>query len=76
MQNKSASVLDAIKAAAKALPVSHEVRPIHHALCDAGAAVAELIAATKQYMAAELLEDIIAAEARLEAALTHAGEAP
>lgn len=33
---KLRNAFSAIKRAAKALPVSHEMRPIHHGLCDAG----------------------------------------
>ena len=45
-------VLAAIKDAAKALPRSYDVRPIHHALCDAGCAVSELIDADRELDAA------------------------
>ena len=41
-------VLAAIKAAALALPVSRELRPIHHALCDAGEAAVNLIKALRR----------------------------
>ena len=86
MQNKNASVLavmakdlERLKSAFASAPTEKQralISEVHGNLSEARAAVAELIAATKQYMAAEMLQDIIAAEARLEAALTHAGEAP